>query len=57
MGRALTDAELVAVRVAIIAWLGPMYDPTGRLASNPDYVQDDEVDDLVRHIRLALEVA
>jgi hypothetical protein len=36
------------IKAAVIKWLGPRYDAEGRMGrSNPDYVQEDEVDKLV----------
>lgn len=41
----------------VIAWLGPAYRPDMTGSSNPDYFQDDEVDELVANLSTAIDSA
>ena len=38
------------IRVTVVEWLGDMYDAEGRRPGNPDYVQPEEVDELINKL-------
>lgn len=45
-----------ALRSTLIDWLGPMYDAEARYgASNPDYIQPDELDTLITRLLTLLD--
>ena len=43
------------IKAVVIEWLGARFDAEGRLSGNPDYVQEEDVDELVTQLLLRFD--